>query len=158
MAKKGAFSQNLGEIERVLDRLAGPEAGRVVEWTINSSAWKVLKEIRKPESQGGWPIDTKTSWKKWGFERIKRSGGRVTFGITNDATPADRPPPNRSTRSRWSSVGYVPFVYAKGDGAARRPIAPRIVKRAILSARGTLEKNYFERLNRILEKRRRHGR
>lgn len=146
---KNPFVADLLEIEKVLNALAGPEAGRVVEWTINSSAWKVLKEIRKPESQGGWPVDTGASWKKWGFERVKKSGGRVTFVIFNDA-PA--------LRGRLAGHAYAPWVYAKGDGAARRPIAPGIVKRAILSARATLEKNYFERLNRILAKRRRHGR
>ena len=132
-----------------MDDLAGPEAGRVVEWTINASAWKILKEIKKPEASGGWPVDTGVSRRKWGFERVKKTGGRVIFVIFNDA-PA--------LRGRLKGHAYAPWVYAKGDGNLRRAIAPGIVRRAILSTIPTLEKNYFDRLNRILAKRRKHGR
>jgi hypothetical protein len=153
MAKKSTFTQNLHEIERELDSLIKLEASRVVEWTLNSVSWKILKEIRRPESQGGWPIDTKTSWKKWGFKRVKKTNGYVSFIIYNNAMLRDKPPPAKYS----SNVEYVPFVYAKGD-SSKSPIAHGIVKRAIVSVHPTVKKNYLDRMNSILAKRRRHGR
>ena len=144
MTAKNHFVRDLKEIERLLEGLAtGQEAGRAVEWSINSAAWKILKEIRKPESAGGWLTDTWASWKKWGFERIKMTNKKVTFSIFNNA-PA--------LRGRLKGHAYAGWVYAKGDGLLRRPIAPGIIKRAIMQTVPTIEENYRLRLEKYLSR------
>jgi len=155
-----AFVADLRSIQAVIDNLSREEAGRVAEYTFNSSAWKVLKEIRRPESRGGWPILTRTSWKKWGFQRVKLSRGRVIFEIYNNATVGEQRtargvnPLSPSARTK-NSDSYAKWVYAKGDGLLRRPIVYGVVKRAIMATKPTIEKNYYDRLSRYLSKRRR---
>lgn len=154
-----AFVADLRSIQAVIDKLARDDAGRVAEFTFNSSAWKILKEIRRPESRGGWPILTRTSWKKWGFQRVKLSGNRVTFSIYNDATVGEQRaargarPLSPKARTKPSDV-YAKWVYAKGDGLLRRPIVYDVIKRAIIATKPTIEKNYHDRLTRYLAKRR----
>jgi len=150
MTTKNPFIANLDEIGRTLDALSRQDATRVAEWTFNSSAWKVIKEIKKPESLGGWPVDTGESRKRWGFRRAKIGGGKVVFDIFNDA-PA--------LRGRLKGHAYAGWVYAKGGrppslGRPGSPlIAQGIVDRAILSTLATIEKNYRRRLTDYLAKR-----
>jgi hypothetical protein len=154
-----AFVADLRSIRTVIDSLSREDAGRVAEYTFNSSAWKVLKEIRRPESRGGWPILTRTSWKKWGIQRVKLSRGRVVFDIYNNATVGEQRaarganPLSPNARTKNSDV-YAGWVYAKGDGLLRRPIVYGVIKRAIIATKPTIVKNYNERLSRYLSKRR----
>lgn len=129
-------------------------AGRVVEYTLNSTSFQILKNIRRPEALGGWPIDTRTSYKKWGFEPAEIKGEKVIFTIFNDATVNEQ----RATRgakplSKNGDLAYAAFTYAKGDGLLRRPIAPNIVKNAIVNATENLENTFFRVLNKFLTKR-----
>lgn len=150
MTTKNPFVANLEEIERTLDELSRNDATRVAEWTFNSAAWKILREIRKPESQGGWPVDTGESWKRWGFQRVKMESGKVVFDVFNDA-PA--------LRGRLKGYAYAGWVYAKGGRPPTRNkpgsplIAQGIVDRAILAALPVIEKNYHQRLTEYLSKR-----
>lgn len=139
------FERSIGEIANRLEYLADQEAPRVLEWTLRSAASQVIKEIRRPESKGGWPIDTGLSWQRWGFRRTRSNRGIVSFVIFNDAP---------IKRGQHKGEAYAPFVYAKGDGARRKPIAPGIVFRAIKTVESTIEKNYFDRLTRYLSKKR----
>ena len=149
------FISQLEDIERDLEALAGAEGTRIVEWTFQSSAWRILKNIRKPESTGGWPIMTRTSWKKWGFERLKSNSGKVTFQIYNDATLNEqRAARGAKPLSKKGQYAYAGWVYAKGDARNRQPIAPGIIKRAIIATRPTIQKNFYLRLERLLNKKR----
>lgn len=152
MAKE--FVNDLRSIASKLEKLSGNrQLGREVEFAFNSLSWKILKEIRKPENSGGWPIDTKTSYRKWGFRRIKNStNNTISFEIFNDATRAEayKAKYGKSYKSTGGSESYVPFVYAKGDGSKRTPIAPIIIKRAIMEVEPSIEKVFFARLERFL--------
>lgn len=139
------FERRLDEIAAELQYLADQEAPRVIEWTLRSAASQVIKEIRRPESQGGWPVDTGLSWQRWGFRPVRSNRGIVSFEIFNDA-PAKR--------GRRRGEAYAPWVYAKGDGLRRKPIAPGIVSRAIQSVSATIAENYRARLSRYLSRRR----
>ena len=90
-------------------------------------------------------MDTGLSWQRWGFKKARGNRGIVSFEIYNDA-PAKR--------GRRKGESYAPWVYAKGDGARRKPIAPGIVSGAIASVRDTIEENYRVRLGRYLSRRR----
>jgi len=145
MATKNPFVRDLEEIERSFETMSnGQEVGRTMEYALNSAAWKLLKEIKRPEDEGGWPVDTGVSRAKWGFERVRRGNGKVTFVLFNDA-PA--------LRGRLKGHAYAGWVYAKGDGLLRRPIAPGIIKRAIIAATPEIEKNFYERLNKYFTRR-----
>lgn len=139
------FSKGLDQIAARLEHLADQEAPRVIEWTLRSAASQVIKEIRRPESRGGWPVDTGLSWQRWGFKKARGNRGIVSFEIYNDAP---------SKRGRRKGESYAPWVYAKGDGARRKPIAPGIVSGAIASVRETIVDNYRDRLGRYLSRRR----
>lgn len=139
------FERRLDEIAAELQYLADQEAPRVIEWTLRSAASQVIKEIRRPESQGGWPVDTGLSWQRWGFRPVRSNRGIVSFEIFNDA-PAKR--------GRRRGEAYAPWVYAKGDGLRRKPIAPGIVSNAIRSVSATIAENYRARLSRYLSRRR----
>lgn len=149
MATKNPFVADLDAISKRMDQLAA-ENTRIVEWTFNSSAWKVLQEIRRPESEGGWPIDTRESWKRWGFRRIKTAQNKVVFSIFNDA-PA--------LRGRLKGHAYAGWVYAK-DGTPPRigipgsPLIARpIVKRAIMATVPTIKQNFNQRVTKFLSRR-----
>jgi hypothetical protein len=150
MTTKNPFIANLDEIERTLDALSRDDATRVAEWSFNSAAWKILREIKKPESLGGWPVDTGESRKRWGFERVKLESGKVVFAIFNDA-PA--------LRGRLKGHAYAGWVYAKGGRPPSRGrpgaplIAQGIIDRAILATLPTVRKNYRQRLTDYLAKR-----
>ena len=147
------FDSNLDGMRQRLENLE-KGASKAIEWTLDSTSFKILKEIRRPEAVGGWPIDTKTSWKKWGFERAKITGDKVIYEIFNDAKVSQQ----RRARGarplrRGGGESYAKWVYAKGDGLLRRPIAPNIVKRAIISATPTIEENFYRILDKYLAKR-----
>jgi hypothetical protein len=151
MAPQNPFVANLKEIQIRLNKLAGgQETGRMVEYSFNSSAWKVLKEIKKPESAGGWPVDSGVSRALWGFKRLKLQRGKVTFEVFNDA-PA--------LRGRLKGHAYAGWVYKKGGtppsvGHMGSPLIARgIVNRAILATLPTVEKNFNDRLSKYLAKR-----
>lgn len=129
-------------------------AGRVVEYTLNSTSFQILKNIRRPEALGGWPIDTRTSYKKWGFKPAQIKGKKVIFKIFNDATVNEqRAARGAKPLSKNGDLAYAAFTYAKGDGLLRRPIAPDIVENAIVDASKDIEDTFFRVLNKFLTKR-----
>jgi hypothetical protein len=144
MATKNPFVRDLEEVQKKLGRMAsGQKINKAIEWTMVSASFKILKEIRKPEGAGGWPIDTRESYKKWGFEKVKINGGRFVFQIFNDA-PA--------LRGRLQGHAYAGWVYAKGDGTLRRPIAPGIINRAIIATLPTIRSGFKSRIDKYLSK------
>ena len=142
------FDKNLKRLRQNLEDLE-KGASKVIEWTLHSTEWKIGKEIRE-----NWPIDTGLSYGKWGFEPSEILGGRGIFKIYNHATVAEQRR-RRGVRplQRGGDNKYAKWVYAKGDGILRRPIAPGIVKHAIITATPTIEENFYRILDKYLAKR-----
>ena len=145
MATKNTFVHDLGEVQRRLEALATPnESGRVVEWSMTSASWKILREIR---AEG--PIDTRESYKRWGFEKLRSADGQISFAIFNDA-PA--------LRGRLKGHAYAGWVYAKGGvppsrGVPGAPLIARpIIKRAIMTTKKEITENFYSRLNKYLDR------
>jgi hypothetical protein len=135
------FRQNLEDLEK--------GASKVIEWTLHSTAWKIGKEIRKE-----WPIETRLSYGKWGFEPAEIKGDKIIWSIFNDARVNEqRRRRGAKPLRRNGDETYAKWVYAKGDGILRRPIAPGIIKHAIISATPTIEENFYRILDKYLAKR-----
>lgn len=154
MTKTSTFYGELLEIERVLEDLSTGSASKIMAWTLQSASFSILKEIKQPEAIGGWPVDTGTSRRRWGFKKAKIKGEMVTFEIFNDATVNEqRAARGAAPLSRKGHNSYAKWVYRKGDALLRRPIAPEIVKRAIISVAPSIEKTFNRILSNYLKKR-----
>jgi len=123
------YVKNLDEMAAKLESLADGELDKIIDWTFNSLSHSVLKKIRAV-----WPIDTKQSYNKWQFKKVKE----LNYIIENPAT------------NPYDGDHYVPYVYAKGD-RSKKPIVHKIVQTAIEE---TIEKeaedNFTDRLQRYL--------
>lgn len=122
------FAKSLDDIASELQHLSESELDNIVDWTFNSLAHSILKNIRAV-----WPIDTKQSYNKWQFEKR----GKADYWIVNYAT------------NPYDGAEYVQYVYAKGD-TSRYPIADDIVAQAIEDIIPDVEESFTKRLERYL--------
>jgi hypothetical protein len=133
-------------------KLTEKEVVRILDWSMRSACFKVLKLIRAPDV---WPIETKTSWKHWGFKLDKIKGDKVYYEFYNDATVEEQRAARGASplQSGGGGIEYTRYVYAKGDGQRRKPIAPGIVKGAIAEVEPSMEADFSTRIDKFLVKR-----
>ena len=124
----GAFVQDLEELRQMVDEIADDDLDKLVDWTMRSLSSSVIKKIRTV-----WPVKTGLSRSKWGFKRVKQK----EYEIFNDAL---------------NSVGkeYAGYVYKKGD-RTRSPIAPNVVRNAILKTIPEVEDNFQKRFDKLMK-------
>ncbi len=140
------------EASAQFDKLTEKEVVRILDWTMRSACFKVLKLIRKPNV---WPIETKTSWKHWGFKLLKTKGDKVFYEFYNDATVEEQRAARGASplQSGGGGIEYAQYVYAKGDGQRRKPIAPGILQGAIAEVEPSLAADFAARIDKFLVKR-----
>jgi len=146
------MSHPFNETSAQFDKLTEKEVIRILDWTMRSACFKVLKLIRKPNV---WPIETKTSWKHWGFKLLKTKGDKVFYEFFNDATVEEQRAARgaKPLQKGGGEIEYARYVYAKGDGQRRKPIAPGIVKGAIAEVESSLAADFATRIDKFLAKR-----
>lgn len=146
------MSHPFNETSAQFDKLNEKEVIRILDWTMRSACFKVLKLIRAPDV---WPIETKTSWKHWGFKLLKTKGDKVFYEFFNDATVAQQRAARGASplQNGGGDIEYAKFVYAKGDSQRRKPIAPGIVKGAIEEVEPSLAADFAARIDKFLAKR-----
>ena len=146
------MSHPFNEASAQFEKLTEKEVLKILDWSMRSACFKVLILIRAPDV---WPIDTKTSWKHWGFKLLKTKGDKVSYEFFNDATVAEQRAARGASplQSGGGVIEYAPYVYAKGDGQRRKPIAPGIVKGAIEEVEPSMAADFATRIDKFLVKR-----